>query len=135
MTPPEAETETETEADIDAESESDAEGEGTPAQPSPTLELGFRTRLFFVFILLMALFAGASVAWLEMSLRPLLDRQSITVLEGSATLAKAGVTHRLDASPEVLTRELQSLSDASDLRLTVISPSGDVIADLDVPVD
>lgn len=102
------------------------------ARNLPTLQLGFRTRLFFVFILLMVMFAGASVAWLELSLRPLLDRQSITVLEGAAQLARAGVAHNVDASPAELTRELQTLSQASDLRLTVISPNGEVTADSSV---
>ena len=131
MTSPPIDAEPDIDADIDAETD----GEAIEEQSSPTLELGFRTRLFFVFIFLMALFAAASVAWLEMSLRPMLDHQSITVLEGSATLAQAGVAHRLDASPEVLTRELKSLSTASDLRLTVISPDGDVVADSSVEVD
>ncbi|HCH62072.1 MAG TPA: hypothetical protein DFR83_04655, partial [Deltaproteobacteria bacterium] len=112
-----------------------AHGSADQSGNAPALELGFRTRLFFVYILLMVFFAGSSVAWLELSLRPLLDRQSITVLEGAAQLARAGVAHRIGVSPTILSQELRELSLASDLRLTVITPDGQVMADSDVSVE
>ena len=82
----------------------------------------------------MVMFAGASVAWLELSLRPLLDQQSITMLEGRPAGTSRRGTQRRCVTAE-LTRELHTLSQASDLRLTVISPDGEVTADSSVSSD
>lgn len=106
----------------------------TPSDGVRRLDVGFRTRLFVVSVALMVVFVLATGVWLETSLRPLLEAQAITELEGSATLARAAVSEHVDAPSDVLTDQLRGLSEAADLRLTLIDPSGTVKADSSVTV-
>ncbi len=106
--------------------------EGTE-RSGPSLSLGFRTRLFVTSVLLMLMFAAASSAWLELSLRPLLDEQAVTELGGAATLAREGLSRHQGDSSEALTDRLRALSEVSDMRLTVIASDGQVVADSSIP--
>jgi len=111
-----------------------------PGPPTRThafgrLQLGFRTRLFGVSLLLMVACAVASLVWLEVSLRPLMERQAITELQGSAALVHASVHPRLGLSPAALTDTVHNLASQSDLRITLIDPDGAVHADSSIAVD
>jgi len=100
--------------------------------------IGFRGRLFGVSLLLMALFAISMGGWLELSMRPSLATQQVDELQFAASSVDLAL-QRLGLPGEVraveLQRAIEDLSQHGGVRITVLDPAGEVVADSAVGFD
>lgn len=98
---------------------------------------GFRTRLLSISFFLLVLFSLCSVGWIEVSLRPAMERRAVDdLLHNAATtrMVLAEVADRELHRSTALDETISALSTHAGIRLTLINANGEVVADSE-PID